>query len=207
LSIADGLTRTLRGVAPVYREVWWPRHQAACARRTEQLRDLLARYGDRVGESIAAVYRENWPDRPVEISMTAYANWAGAYSTDRYGGLIAFSCLSEGNAGMSGLEIVFHEAMHWWDDPSLRRLRRIAGDIGVSVPSDLTHAMIFYTAGHSVQAVVPSHTPYAEQAGIWNRGMGRFKAALDAHWLPWLRGEIAQEEALRGLLQAVAEGR
>jgi hypothetical protein len=37
--------------------------------------------------------------------------------------------------------------------------------------------------------------------------MGRFKAALDAHWLPWLRGEIAQEEALRGLLQAVAEGR
>jgi hypothetical protein len=206
LSLDDGLIQTLLGAAPIYRQVWWARHRASCEARVTDVRRLLSAHGEGIANRIAAAWQEAWPQTPVTIDMTAYANWAGAYSTDRHGGLIVFSCLNEGNAGLYGVEILFHEAMHWWDDATQRRLSRIARDDNVTAPPDLSHALIFYTAGHSVQAQVEEHVPYAERFGIWQRGLARFKPALDAHWAPWLRGETGNAEAIRSLLRALASG-
>jgi hypothetical protein len=204
LSLDDGLIQTLHAAAPIYRQVWWARHSASCEARITELQRLLSAHGQGIANRIAAAWQEAWPQTPVNIDMTAYANWAGAYSTDRHGGLIVFSCLNEGNAGLYGVEILFHEAMHWWDDATQRRLSRIAREDNLTAPPDLPHAMIFYTAGHSVQAQVEEHVPYAERFGLWRRGFARFKPALDAHWAPWLRGETGNAEAIRSLLRALA---
>lgn len=204
LSLDADLVRTLERVAPIYRQVWWQRHERACETRTAELRAMLAQHGGDIAGRIAAAWQAAWPDQPIMVDMTAWANWAGAYSTDRFGGLIAFSCLAEGNAGRHGLEIIFHEGMHWWDDAIQARIRRIAAAESVEPPPDLSHAMIFHTAGFAVKAVIPEHVPYGEQFGIWQRGFGRYKPMLDTYWQPWLDGETGYEQALRALVIAAA---
>ena len=46
----------------------------------------------------------------------------------------------------SGLEMVFHEALHQWDPQTFAALAAQARKLNVTVPGDLPHAMIFFTA-------------------------------------------------------------
>jgi len=63
--------------------------------------------------------------------------------------------------------------------------------------------MIFYTAGHVTRAVVgAAHTPYAAANGIWERSLGRYRSALDAHWKPYLEGAATMDDALVSLVRA-----
>jgi len=55
-----------------------------------------------------------WPAAGFPVHVWAYSNWAGAYSTT--GDLLVISSQSPGNQATCGLEIVFHEGMHQWDD-------------------------------------------------------------------------------------------
>ena len=69
--------------------------------------------------------------------------------------------------------------------------------------------MIFYTAGEAVRSVAgragePNYKPYAEQFGVWDRGLNQFKGALDAVWKPYLNGKGTRDEALAELVRLVA---
>jgi hypothetical protein len=135
------------------------------------------------------------------VQISAWSNWAGAYSTSF--SLLVVSSQAPGVRGSQGLEITFHESMHQWDDAIATRLARLAKANGLPAPKDdLTHAMIFYTAGEAVRRAIPGHTPYADAAGIWRRGLGPFKAALDACWKPYLDGNGTLDAALIGLLKS-----
>ncbi|HZQ91280.1 MAG TPA: hypothetical protein VFA60_05765 [Terriglobales bacterium] len=150
--------------------------------------------------SIAVVYGEQWAPGGVPVQVSAYTNWAGAYSTR--GPLIVVASLPAAHDGSSGFEVLFHEAMHQWDGPLLDRFRKGAGAIG-KIPNGLTHALIFYTAGYVTREIVgSSHAPYADANGIWQGGMGQFRAALDTHWKPYLEGKTTLDEAVIAVLRA-----
>ncbi len=68
----------------------------------------------------------------------------------------------------SGLEMVFHEALHQWDPQTFAALAAQARKLNVTVPGDLPHAMIFFTAGEAVKHVAPGYVPYLERFGIWD---------------------------------------
>ena len=114
------------------------------------------------------------------------------------------SSLDEGTRGTLGLEIVFHEAMHQWDDAIDLRLRDAAKRAQVAqVPDNLTHAMIFYTAGEATRRAIPGHVPYAELNGMWKQSrIAAFREALDRHWKPYLDGRGSLGAALEALLKA-----
>ena len=105
--------------------------------------------------------------------------------------------------GLKGLEGVFHEAMHQWDDAIFSALSTEARRQHTTVPDALSHAMIFFTAGEAVRSVEPSHVPYAETEGVWARGMGSLQRALEAAWKPYLDGHGTREEAISALVKAV----
>lgn len=109
---------------------------------------------------------------------------------------------------MQGFEIVFHEAMHQWDQAIDSRMAKLAAQHGTPPVQDLlSHAMIFYTAGEAVRSVSPTHVPYAEANGLWRqKGFGSFKSALDAAWKPYLDGQGTLDEALIALLKAQPAG-
>lgn len=201
LGLDRQLAATLRLAAPVYRAVWWPRHQRANASRIEQLQELIDRHGAGAVKRLTTLYGTEWPAAPRVIDIAAYSNWAGAYSTD--GGLILVSSTDEATAGSLGLETLLHESSHQWDAEIERRLSATAARQGTSLPSLLSHALIFYTSGELVAEAIPGHVPYAVKFGLWNRqGLGAFKPLLDRYWQPYIRGVGTFEEAAGKLVEA-----
>jgi hypothetical protein len=201
LGLDPELVATLKLAAPVYRAVWWPRHARANALRRDDLQALIDKHGAAAVKRLTALYRTEWPSAPRVIDLVAYANWAGAYSTD--GGLIVVASTDEATSGAFGLETLLHESSHQWDDEIDRRLRAVAVAQGKPVPPQLSHALIFYTSGEIVAELVPGHVPYAIKYGLWNPGrLGRFKPLLDQYWRPYLRGAGTFEEAAAKLVEA-----
>lgn len=196
----------LERAASIYRALWWPAHLKANTEQAAALQALVDRDGAAILKYITRAYQEPWPANGYPVNISGFTNWAGAYSTGDQ--LLVMSSLDPGTRGMQGLEIVFHEAMHQWDNPIYARLQRLAKQHGTPrVQDQLTHAMIFYTAGEAVRSVSSGHVPYAVANGLWQqKGLGSFKAALDAAWKPYLDGKGTLDEALIALLKAQPAG-
>lgn len=199
------LADLLRRAAPIYRRLWWDAHERANRARIRELSDLVQRHGDHVLAYVVRIYQERWPEAGYPVQMAAWVNWAGAFSTgDRH---LVMSSLDEGTKGFSGLEILFHEAMHQWDDTVIAKLDAAAKAAGTQMDGPLSHAMIFYTAGEAVRAAVPGHQPYATVNGIWKGPMGRYQPALDDVWKPYLDGKGTLDEAIRGIVSRLSAGK
>ena len=73
---------------------------------------------------ITNAYKLPWPAAGFPVHVSAYSNWSGAYSTT--GNLLVLSSRVPGNQGTYGLETIFHEGMHQWDDQVFEVLREQA---------------------------------------------------------------------------------
>ena len=202
LKIDPELRATLIRASQVYRLAFWPKHRAQNHDRVRDFARQLDQHGSQVRDYITRAYQLEWPKNGFLVNVSGYTNWAGAYSTA--GDLIVVSSLDEGTAGSLGLESIFHEAMHQWDDAVLSRLVRLSKEHQTPAPRDgITHALIWYTAAEAVKSRVPSHRGYAEAGGMWKqKGLGSFKAALDTYWKPYLDGNGTLDAALVGLLKS-----
>jgi hypothetical protein len=202
LKIDPELRATLIRASEVYRLAFWPKHQAENHARVRDFARQLGQHGSQVRDYITRAYKLDWPRGGYQINVSAYTNWAGAYSTA--GDLIVISSLDEGTKGSLGLESMFHEAMHQWDQPMMARLSRLSKENQTAPPREgITHALIWYTAAEAVKSVMPRHVGYAESGGMWKqKGLGSFKAGLDAQWKPYLDGKSTLDAALLGLLKS-----
>jgi hypothetical protein len=199
VKIDPAIAAALDRAAPIYRRAWWTRHSGANRAWLKDQEEPLQRYGPQVLAYVTRAYQEPWEPGGYPVNVSAFSNWAGAYSTSF--NLLVVASMNKGNRGLQGFEITFHEAMHQWDEEIDARLMQIAKTNNLKFDDLLSHAMIFYTTGEAVKSVVPGHTPYADLAGIWRGRMGSFKPALDAHWKPYLDGKGTLEAALLGLLE------
>jgi hypothetical protein len=192
----------LQRAAPIYRKAWWKKHEQANRRWQKSMETLVGRHGAAVLSFITNAYKLQWPATGFPVHVSGYANWAGAYSTT--GNLLVLSSQSRALQELYGLETIFHEGMHQWDDQIFEALRAQAVKLNKFFPRGLDHALIFYTAGEAVSHVVPGHVPYAEQFGVWQRGLAPFKAPLDEIWKRYLEGHGSRDEALASLIQRTA---
>jgi hypothetical protein len=189
----------LNRAAPVYRKTWWPDHHRANQQWVAAMQPLVDTHGAAILAFITRIYALPWLEDGYPVHLSGYTNWAGAYSTD--GPVLMIASLDKGNGGEDGLEIVFHESMHQWDDAMLATLQKIGTALGKKVPPSLTHALIWMTAGEAIRRVLPDHVPIAER-GIWQRGdYPTVKPILDATWLPYLQGKGTRDEALTGVMK------
>jgi hypothetical protein len=199
--IDQELRKSLEAAAPLYRKTWWTAHREANERWAVEIGSLVEQHGAAMLAFVSRAYQLPWPPAGYPVRVTAYANWAGAFSTE--GNLLLISSLDPGTRGLPGLEITFHEAMHQWDEAVDAALRSAATKQNRTVPGQLSHAMIFYTAGEATRSIAPGYVPYAEANGIWRRGMGEFKPALDQAWKPYLDGKETRARALEALIARV----
>ncbi len=203
--IEPAVAEVLDRAATIYRTAWWPRHDAANRARADEYRPMLARHGEALSAFVSRVYGATWPVPGFDMHLSAYTNWAGAYSTTT-GPLLVASSLYGSLDGWHGIELLLHESLHQWDEQILARLASAARAANVPVPPyDVVHAMIFATAGEAVRRIVADHVPFAELHGLWGgRSFGPHKARVDAAWGPWLRGEGTLEDALAALVRTPA---
>jgi hypothetical protein len=142
------------------------------------------------------------------VHAARYSNWAGAYSSAR-GVLVIASSYPE-NGGLRGLEGIFHEGMHQWDDQVYSLLGAQAKAVKATVTVDMPHALIWVTAGEAIRRLDPTYVRTVDTLGIWNgRSSGsrepmlRLKAPLEETWLPYLAGRGTRDEALAALLARI----
>ena len=195
----------LERAAPIYRKAWWPRHQSANQAWRSSIQPLVDRHGPTVLSFITHAYQFDWPQAGYPVHVSAYTNWAGAYSTE--GDLLVVSSLHEGNHGEDGLETVFHEGMHQWDSLIFQALRKQARLNNKLVPKGLSHALVFFTAGEAIRRVIAGHVPAAEKFGVWQRGLMQFKGPLEQTWKPYLDGHGTRDEALAELIKRTGESK
>lgn len=204
---ASKLTPALIGVleacAPVYRAQWWPRHNRANQNWVAKINPLLKKYEASVARQLTAAYHTDWPKHPFRVDVCAYANWAGAYTTDDPA-RITLSSTDVGNSGTQGLETLFHESLHALEAPLVAALRQQAEAQGKRLPRLLSHAIIFYTAGEIVRRTVPAHTPYAVANKIWdNAPWTEHRRLLDQTWQPHLAGKSDFNATLKQMVAAL----
>ena len=192
----------LRRAAPIYRKAWWKKHHDANRNWQRVIQSLVDRHGATVLAFISNMYKLQWPAAGFPVHVSAYSNWAGAYSTS--GNLLVISSQSPGIQATYGLETIFHEGMHQWDDQVFEALREQARKVNKVAPRGLSHALIFFTAGEAVRRVVPEHVSYAEKFGVWQRGLGPMKVALEEIWKPYLDGHGTRDEAFAELIKRTA---
>ena len=202
-SIDAATAAILQRAAPIYRKAWWPKHKEANRAWVSAMRPYVDKHGPVVLNFITRAYQLPWPEAGYPVHLSAYANWAGAYSTGV--GVLVISSLNEGTKGPYGLETLFHESMHQWDSQVFDAIRTHARATNRLVPRGLSHALIFFTAGEAVRRVIPEHVPYAEKFGVWERGMMQFKAPIEQTWKPYLDGKGTRDEALVELIKLVGE--
>lgn len=200
--IDPAIATILQRAAPIYRKAWWRKHHEANQRWKDSIDKLVDLHGANVLAFITKAYKLEWPAAGFPVHVTAYSNWAGAYSTT--GNLLVLSSQSPSLQELYGLETIFHEGMHQWDEQVFEAMRAQAIKLNKFFPRGLTHSLIFFTAGEAVRRVVAEHVPYAEKFGVWQRGMGQFKVPLEEIWKPYLDGRGTRAEAFAALVNRTA---
>ena len=196
------VANALELAAPIYRKAWWPKHREANRSWHKATQTLVEQHGAQVLAFITNAYKLEWPAAGFPVHVSAYTNWAGAYSTR--GDLLVVSSLSPNNQGAYALETVFHEGMHQWDREVFEALRQQAIKLNKFFPRGLSHGLVFFTAGEAIRRVVPGHVRQADMIGIWQRGLRQFKVPLEEIWKPYLDGKGTREEAFAELIKRTA---
>ena len=141
----------LRAALPLYREHFWQAHDASNRAWIASAVKALERYESALVERMLTAYGGEWIDKPVRVDVCAYANWAGAYTTDEPTHITLSSTDPEAQ-GHSALEVLMHEASH-----STEMFSALGAELtaafearGAQTPSGLWHLFIFVSAGGAV---------------------------------------------------------
>jgi hypothetical protein len=193
----------LRSAEPVYRKLWWPRHDAANRAWAAQAVRLLAQHGDTIGNRVARAFRTQWPEKPIRVDVSAYTNWAEAYTTIEPSHIMVAHSTTTDDV----LETLHHEVLHTMDRPLLNALVTAARSAGKRGAGNFIHPLIFYTAGEVTRQVIPAHQPFAEKAGMWGRsGFAPYRSAIFTHWQAFLEGKISFDAAIAELVKVLGSG-
>jgi len=197
------LRRVLQDVIPIYRSAWWPTHDARNQRWIASMRSQLAGREECLRQRAEMVFRSAWPS-PVHVDATVYASWFGAYSI-HHPTRVTVTANAQGSQGAYGLEVLLHETAHGMLDRLESALAGEATRQSKRLPPELSHFVLFYTAGALMKEQQPDYLPFAERFGIWTRNdrTRRYRAVIEQEWQPYLSGERTFADAICALVQRI----
>jgi hypothetical protein len=205
------LRSTIEKAAPVYRAHWWPEHSRINAAWIAAETPLVEKYGPIIIPRLATAYATPWPDSPIRVDVVWYGERATAYTT-LFPTRTAMSAGDPRDAGLGGLENLFHEASHSLIAKLQRTISEDARKEGKLLPrKDLWHAMLFYTTGEiAAEAVAkdaPGYVQYATSEGLWERSWQGYPQIFEKEWKPWMNGEGGFDESVQKVVDAVLAAR
>ncbi len=204
------------GIAQGFREAATPAYEACrWAARDAENRSWIAElvtqleiHEEVIALKLARLYEQPLGGLPIRVDVMETVNWSGATTIllDPSGGHIQISTPDHGPVA---LELVFHEASHTLMGrraPIRNALAAAAERLEIELPSDLWHAVLFYTTGDAVRRVLEmagesEYTPMLFAQDIF----GRHHEAMKRGWSAYLKGERTLTEAAEDLLRAVGD--
>ena len=163
---------------------------------------FIASPRDDVRSAVGRAYGGEWPTEQIRVDVAAYANWPGAYTTNRPNQLtISHVSYKE---RLDALEIMFHEVSHatFFEqriyshlNAAFRRRDDKPPDVDL-----LAHVLQFVTPAE----ILRSRLPTEEREGFRSIGervaergrMRRLYPIVLKHWKAFLDGQIGRDEAL-----------
>lgn len=214
------LTHILELAAPIYRAHQWPADDRANRAWIKRVAPLVREQGLGLSHRLADIYQTRWPVERIRVDVTAYANWAGAYTTlDPL--RVTISSTDPRNQGAAALEILFHEASHGIAQPVEQAIARECRQREKPIPRDLWHALIFYTTGEMIKPIMNSglansedaeaggsgsegeYIPYAQREGLYQRNWQDYYRLLTRFWQPYLDGRASFDDAIAHMVSAL----
>jgi hypothetical protein len=202
LEIPVPIRNALAEAGPLYRTLWWPRHNAANRAWIGQLTPRVEQYGPRIVDRLTGAFQHPRPSLPLRVEAVAYANPQGAYTTDDPP-LITMSSLNPQHTGVDGLEQLFHECSHLMMGTVDAGLALRARPAGKKLSRDVSHAILFYTVAETFRTLIPDHIPYPDHYRVWDRGLSQYHDLLKVDWQPYLDGKVTMDDALDRLMRAI----
>lgn len=201
----------LRSAAPIYRKYWWPAHNQSNEKWITSQKEGGRDLGPKLAAAMTKDLHQQWPAAPIRVDVCYYVAAIGyAYTTWTHH--TTFSSSDPSDQGLSGFELLFHEASHTFADTMMNALatecRAQHEDCGnpQSRLSPLWHAVLFYTSGVELRRLLPpteqaSFTPYAYANGVYTRGnWPRYRVVLEKDWQAYLDGKLSFETAIHSMV-------
>jgi hypothetical protein len=204
------LTHILNAAAVVYRAHEWPEHDRANRKWIAGVSPLVRDKGVELSQRLAEIYQTRWPKQRIRVDVSAYANYAGAYTTiDPL--RVIISSTDPRNQGSSALEVLFHEASDGIAEPVQLAINRECRQRDKAIPRDLWHALIFYTTGEVIKPVIKSinqtatneYMPYAAREQLYQRGWDEYLKLLERFWQPYLDGNVTFDDAIAHMVSGL----
>jgi hypothetical protein len=207
----EALDSELRAVLsdawPVYRERWWPEHDRANRAWIETEAALLGTYEDALARRVAEAYGGEWPAERVRVDVTVYANWAGAYTTNRP---VHVTISSRDYEGLQGLELLFHEVSHanFFEQPLLGQVAAAFRRQGTDPPERLSHVIQFVAPAEILRSLMQDEGRedvelVADAMAQRRRSREQYRIVRE-HWGAFLAGDMGRGEALDQIAAALA---
>src|SRR5271155_2314569 len=211
------ITRVLESAGAIYRAHYWSAHDRANRQWIALISPLIREQGVGISERLAAAYQTKWPKPKIRVDVSAYANWAGAYTTlDPL--RVTISSLDPRNQDAAALEVLFHEASHGIAEPVELAIVRECRQRDKAIPRDLWHALVSYTTGELIRTAMtadnspspPDDTipgggasPYAIREGLYARGWDDYLPLLTRFWQPYLDGHASFDDAIARMVSSL----
>lgn len=214
--IESDVWAALLAAMPVYRRYWWTRHHAYNLDWLETVQAALREHESILAERVAESYGGRWPVERVRVDVTAYANWAGNYTTNYPDHITVSSATETHVTGPEALETLFHEVSHgaFFEEPLLAELEAAFQVQGIEAPDQFSHVLQFFTPAELLRLrlsdeELASFQPYAERSGLYERSRIRneYRHLLESHWAPYLAGQITRSQALERVVAELAPQR
>jgi hypothetical protein len=206
ITIDAGLTATLERLMPIYQKHWWPEHDRVNRAWIAAVQPLLERHGPALSQALTRTYDTMWPSNPIPVDLSVTAGPNGAYTTGPPTH-VTMSSSAPSLQGLASLELLFHESSHSPVSDLFQRVRRAASDQNVSVPPQLWHAVLFYTAGELTTRELKAHgiayTQYAGRDLYTNLCGAGCQEKLVEHWTPRLDGKRSVADSLSALVASL----
>lgn len=181
-TIEDEETRQVfENFMPVYLEHFWPRHRPLAEELANKLRADLNVHGAAVLAATADELDATWGESTYTTYVSAYGNWAGAFSDDN----VIFLSATDPELPAHLLEIFVHEAAHGEPIGNTIRPAAEAALAANHLENDrFWHYLQFYATGRAAQRVLgEDYVPYVAATGLTSREDTKpWYDALEAVW-------------------------
>ncbi|MCL6294185.1 hypothetical protein [Jejuia spongiicola] len=149
-------TEVINEVSPVYEKYFWSLHKSHNISVLNKHIKVINEIEEEVIAKMEKFSLNKWPDSvKVRVDITAYASWAGAYTTSKPRHNIIISTIAPSNITSSFVETILHEGSHllylFEESPIRDKFYYKSEELGIEFPRNLWHANMFYLSGRATQ--------------------------------------------------------
>ena len=138
----------------IYRKHFWEIYKEQNEKVIKAKIELIKDFENNIFNKMEKLSKDKLPNQKIRVDITAYANFAGAYTITKPDFNIYISSLDPDCYTNGIIETIFHEGSHLlfgFGSPFRESIYDISKEIDIEFPRNLWHAALFYLCGKAIE--------------------------------------------------------